>query len=457
MIHANAGVEKSVLIGKIVKLKKKSNTRLEFNIEEQLPEEVKKGSSKNPIDLDCKGDAKVTFVGNWCQSIRHDLQASSKLRLHLKGNRPGVNSRDNDWEFHNGIRADLLIENPDRDGGQLPFFLKTIDIGPSSDVFKLPRPQGHRGAVQSPQRTTAAVGDDGQLIRLGNQNSTSIRQKPRKRARIASGQSTPSSHLSPRHPGQPPAQANLGAATSNDDTSGPADLRAQPPTNHQATSGEQVKCSIKTLAEIKDIPQGREENFGIIALCHGEQKRACWKTRQGPQDYVIQPLLWDSPGLNGGISMICSLFCAQVGVLAPWTEAPWEVIMLWNVRNQSTVQQSTVHGPRKKKKAAPIVGPSGTYQLALWLSAPKQSDEKFYCTTSSPEEFSSLLGFKTLADLMDKARALYQSDLAARRARARQSRGQPNQLTGGSVPRVDGLPQAAGSVTGPSRAGTRRR
>ncbi|POW17347.1 hypothetical protein PSTT_00722 [Puccinia striiformis] len=406
MIHANAGVEKSDLIGRIVKLKKKSNTRLEFNIEEQLPEEVKKGSSKNPIDLDCKGDAKSN------------------------GNRPGVNSRDNDWEFHNGIRADLLIENPDRDGGQLPFFLKTIDIGPSSDVFKLPRPQGHRGAVQSPQRTTAAVGDDGQLIRLGNQNSTSIRQKPRKRARIASGQSTPSIHLSPRHPGQPAAQANLGAATSNDDTSGPADLRAQPPTNHQATSGEQVKCSIKTLAEIKDIPQGREENFGIIALCNGEQRRACWKTRQGPQDYV--------------------------GVLAPWTEAPWEVIMLWNVRNQSTVQQltaqqltaqqstvqqstvqqSTAHGPRKKKETAPIVGPSGSYQLALWLSAPKQSDEKFYCTTSSPEEFSSLLGFKTLADLMDKARALYQSDLAARRARARQSRGQPNQLTGASVPRV---------------------
>ncbi|KAI9599988.1 hypothetical protein KEM48_000105 [Puccinia striiformis f. sp. tritici PST-130] len=299
-------------------LKKKSNTRLEFNIEEQLPEEVKKGSSKNPIDLDCKGDAKVT--------------------------------------------TELAFEP---------------QIGPSSDVFKLPRPQGHRGSVQSPQRTTAAVGDDGQLIRLGNQNSTSIRQKPRKRARIASGQSTPSIHLSPRHPGQPAAQANLGAATSNDDTSGPADLRAQPPTNHQATSGE------------------------------------------------------------------------QVGVLAPWTEAPWEVIMLWNVRNQSTVQQltaqqltaqqstvqqstvqqSTAHGPRKKKKTAPIVGPSGSYQLALWLSAPKQSDEKFYCTTSSPEEFSSLLGFKTLADLMDKARALYQSDLAARRARARQSRGQPNQLT----------------------------
>ncbi|KAH9466375.1 hypothetical protein H4Q26_001366 [Puccinia striiformis f. sp. tritici PST-130] len=137
---AVAGFNPGYLIGAVGKLTKNSSqTCLDLQLLEQWIKEedevegsirlaTSRDGNNGKTDSSQQAVHQIRFLGPWCPLIIPDLTPALNVKLHLGPYEPSFNSLTNRWEFTSGLRADVLIPNPSV--GQLPFFLKTIDIGP---------------------------------------------------------------------------------------------------------------------------------------------------------------------------------------------------------------------------------------------------------------------------------------------------------------------------------------
>jgi hypothetical protein len=119
------------------------NSCVEIHLEERLiqGEDEKEGWRKHLqwTVADIEGAARlnrqpvhliIRFRGTWSRGIAQDLKTSLEAKLYVDVYKPSFNRNDNSWEFCDGVRADLLIGNPNSNPSSC--FVKAINIGQSS-------------------------------------------------------------------------------------------------------------------------------------------------------------------------------------------------------------------------------------------------------------------------------------------------------------------------------------
>jgi hypothetical protein len=113
------------MLGTVTKIVcNETRSRIDINLDERLVKEEEEGE-----DLGCGQSTsngrtsrrssqiqqpvhRIRFLGAWCRTFLHDLKTASKLKLDMDAYEPEFDQAENRWVFRNGVRVELLIDNP---------------------------------------------------------------------------------------------------------------------------------------------------------------------------------------------------------------------------------------------------------------------------------------------------------------------------------------------------------
>ncbi|KAA1105542.1 hypothetical protein PGT21_011395 [Puccinia graminis f. sp. tritici] len=483
----DGGVGTHFLLGTITKIVcNEARSRIDINLDERLVKEEEEqeedggcGQSTSNGRTSRRSSQirqpvhRIRFLGAWCRTFLHDLKTASKLKLDMDAYEPEFDQAGNRWVFRNGVRVELLIDNPFPT--QLPFFLKTVDLVPrlSSDLLEpppnpktrqsdlqvsphIPSTTHSQQNLQASQRTsrvndesasrptakrTRVAECDPQGSQIPNrhdrtttpvasqQGSSSTNPNSHQRAHIHSNQL----HYTPGHPD--PHQSSTLTTPTTPHTS----TRVNPtnPLNPFAPAVSQTLTNLtpashtqalplKTLDEIDQMEGGTKNSFNLIAFIEEKKTEECERSTRGMTDYKMTLYLRDSSRPMSTRNVTCNLFWKTLEDCPPWGKAMWKVIFLFNVFKRA----STIYDTQ-------IVGPSNGFQWALWSPGYTGSAEQFFSNNKSINQFCSLFG-STPEDLKAKALALFdhqnQSSLS-------------NPYTQPATPIVNSIPKTISELT----------
>ncbi|WAR52423.1 hypothetical protein PtB15_1B865 [Puccinia triticina] len=412
-MNRNVGAERNYLIGAITVLQSdQPNSLVEICLEEPLKKHPSSLVGQSKAHLNQPPIHLIRLIGTWSRLVIEVLKLASELKLYLDVYEPQFNT-DHSWDFHDGIRAELLIANPD-DADQAAWFIKTIDMrshlsshlslrspqpgpvhnqahaSPTTYFESMLQPTSHerretRGLPGSRMKRSLAVEDLWAEDSTFDHNRPALSENqytpcPNKRVRVGSGE------LSPH--GSHPRGDSRRLHTSTLLFSTP-DALTRPDSFRFNT---QPAVRLRTLDEITQMQGGPSEPFNVIAIIDQRQTDKCYQVAGGAADYKMTVYLTDFSRPMGSKNVTCNLFWKTEEECAAWEkqDCDWKVIFLSNVH-----KRPVNHYPDQ------IIGISTCFQYALWCPG------EFYSSKPVLEQFSSLFG-STFNDLLAKALALYQ-------------------------------------------------